>query len=188
MILGSIVRGGEITEIIGRLSSGRTSLLMSVLQRVTCTGAATALVDTDDAFDAVSAARAGVVLDRVLWVRCGGRRDLALRAADLLVRCPGFAVVALDLGELVPRVPLTAAFRLRLAARRSRVALVVVSSRRIVGAGAALAVETVQTGVDWTGPARAVTRLGGVHARISVVRDRATAMRATTEVQWGACA
>ena len=64
MVLGSIARVGEITEIVGRLSSGRTSLLMAVLRRATHAGAATALVDVDDAFDAVSAARAGVELDR----------------------------------------------------------------------------------------------------------------------------
>src|SRR5712691_2595531 len=121
MALGSIARVGEITEIVGRLSSGRTSLLMAVLRRATHAGAATALVDVDDA---VSAARAGVELDRLLWVRCDGRRDVALRAVDLLVRCPGFTIVGLDLGEIAPRLSLTAAFRLRLAARRSRVALV----------------------------------------------------------------
>jgi hypothetical protein len=124
------------------------------------------------------------VLDRLLWVRCGGRRDLALRATDLLVRCPGFAVVGLDLGELVPRVSLSTAFRLRLAARRSRVALVVLSSRRVAGAGAALAVETVQTGVDWTGPACAMTRLARLHARVSVVRDRATPIPSTNDIEW----
>ena len=189
MSLGSIARSGEITEIIGRLSSGRTSMLMSVLRKATRMGAATALVDADDVFDAVSAARAGVVLDRVLWVRCGGRRDLALRAADLLVRCPGFAVVGLDLGELAPRVPLSAAFRLRLAARRSRVALVVLSSRRVAGAGAALAVETMQTGVDWTGPARAVTRLARLHARVNVVRDRCAPIAPASDVSFeGTCA
>src|SRR5262249_43086311 len=132
MALGTFTREGEITEVVGRLSSGRTSLLMALLRRTTRAESAAALVDTDDAFDAMSGARAGIDLDRLLWVRCGRRRDLALRAADLLVRCPGFAVVALDLGEIAPRLSLATAFRLRLAARRSRVALVVLSSRRVV--------------------------------------------------------
>src|SRR5947207_3291402 len=116
MMLDVVPRAGEITEIVGRLSSGRTSLLMAMLRRATRAGAATALVDVDDVFDAFSATRAGVGLDRLLWVRCGRRRDVALCAADLLVRCPGFAVVGLDLGELAPRLSLAAAFRLRLAA------------------------------------------------------------------------
>ena len=184
MLLGSIARAGEITEIVGRLSSGRTSLLMAVLRHATRRGAVAALVDVDDAFDAVSAVRAGVELDRLLWVRCGRRRDIALRAADLLARCPGFAIVGLDLGEIAPRLSLAAAFRLRLSARRSRVALVVLSSRRIAGAGAALAIETIQAGVDWSGPARTATRLACLRSRVSVVRDRAALPTPPTDVTW----
>jgi hypothetical protein len=180
------VRAGEITEIVGRLSSGRTSLLIAALRRATRAGAAAALVDTDDAFDVVGAARAGVALDRLLWVRCGGRRDRALRAADMLARCPGFAIVALDCGELAPRVSLASAFRLRLAVRRSGVALLVVGARRITGAGAALAVETVQAGVDWTGPARAATRLAALRARVSVVRTREAVPPPPFDVSWQA--
>src|SRR5438552_12622659 len=76
------VRRGEITEIVGRRSSGRTSLFAACLRGVTRRGAIAALVDADQTFDPVSAARAGVDLRRLLWVRCGGRPDLALRAAD----------------------------------------------------------------------------------------------------------
>ena len=184
MGIASLVRAGEITEIVGRLSSGRTSLLIAALRRATHRGAVVAVVDVDNAFDVVGAARAGVDLGRLLWVRCGGRRDHALRAVDLLARCSGFAVVALDLGELAPRMPLTAAFRLRLAVRRSGVALLVLSSRRIAGASAALAVETIQTGVDWAGPARAATRLARLRARVSVVRTRTAPTPGPMEIEW----
>jgi hypothetical protein len=184
MMLGAIARAGEITEIVGRLSSGRTSLLMAILRDATQRGAVAALVDVDEVFDAVSATRAGVELDRLLWVRCGGRRDVALRASDLLARCPGFAIVALDLGELAPRLSLAAAFRLRLAARRSRVALVVLTSRRIAGAGAALAIDPIQTGVDWTGPARTATRLACLRSRVRVLRDRAALPTPAANLTW----
>src|ERR671935_141696 len=96
----------DVVEIVGRLSSGRTSLLTVWLRDVTQAGGVAALVDADEAFDPWSAARAGVVLQRLLWVRAGGRRDAALRAADLLVRCRGIALVALDLGESPPRLSL----------------------------------------------------------------------------------
>jgi len=184
MGIETLVRAGEITEIVGRLSSGRTSLLIAALRRATRAGAAAALVDVDDAFDAVGAARAGVELGRLLWVRCGRRRDLAMRAVDLLARCPGFAVVALDLGELAPRLSLAAAFRLRLAVRRAGVALLVLSSRRIAGASATLAVETVQTGVHWAGPARAATRLACVRSRVSVVRARTAPTPRPLDLDW----
>jgi len=109
----SWIRAGTITEIVGELSSGRTSLMAACLRDVTAGGGMAALVDADGVFDPASAARAGVVLSRLLWVRCGGRRDAALRATDLLARCPGVSLVVLDAGETPPRVSLGAAFRLR---------------------------------------------------------------------------
>jgi len=168
----SMIIGGEITEIVGALSSGRTSLLVSGMRDVTRRGAVAALVDVDDAFDPVSAARAGVDLRRVLWVRCGGRRDSALRAADLLLRCPGFALVALDLGETPPRLPLTRAFRLRLSARRTGAALVILASRRVAGAAAALAVRASRCAVRWGGPGAAPTRLDRLGTMLRIVRLR----------------
>jgi|GEM_PF-813853 len=164
--------GGDITEIVGPLSSGRSSLLVAGLRDVTRAGSVAALVDVDHAFDPASAAAAGVDLRRLLWVRCGGRRRAALRAADLLARCPGFALVALDLGESPPRLPLTAAFRLRLAARRTGAALVVLASRRIAGAAAGLVLETSREAVRWGGPGAAPTRLARVETRARVVRRR----------------
>src|SRR5436190_1471453 len=90
---------GEITEIVGGLSSGRTSHLLACLGEVVGRGETAALVDTEEIFDPGSAAQAGIDLRRLLWVRCGRNREVALRAADMLVRCPGFALV-----ELVERV------------------------------------------------------------------------------------
>src|SRR5512145_488208 len=123
-----MLAGGEIIEIVGRASSGRRRMVVDCLREVTRGGDLAAVVDTDETFDPSTAARAGVDLRRVLWVRCGGRRDVALRVADLLVRCPGFAIVGLDLGERPPRIPLTVAFRLRLAVRRSGSALLILAS------------------------------------------------------------
>ena len=165
-----LFRRGEIVEIVGRLSSGRTSLLTTGLRDATRTGAVAALVDVDHAFDPVLAERAGVDLSRLLWVRCGGRRDAALRATDLLVRCPGFTLVALDLGETVPRISLTAAFRLRLVVRRANVALLILGRRRIAGSGAALALETRRAGLEWGGPGAVPTRLLGARTRVHLLR------------------
>lgn len=167
-----IVRPGEITEIVGRPSSGRTSLFAACVREVTGRGAAVAVVDADGTLDPDSMTRAGVDLDRVLWVRCGGRRQVALRALDLLARCPGFGLVGLDVGELVPGLSLTAAFRLRLVACRSSAALVIVAGRRIAGAGASLAIETVRRAVDWSGPGPAPTRLAGIRTELRVLRAR----------------
>jgi hypothetical protein len=170
-----VVPSGEVIEIVGRRSSGRTSLLLTWLAAVTGAGALAALVDADDAFDPVSAQHAGVALPRLLWVRAGGRRDVALRAADLLVRCPGFALVALDLGDSAPRLDLAQAFRLRLAVRRAGTTLVILAGRRLAGAGATLALRTTRRRVEWTGPGPRPTRLARLLTRVDVVRIRSGA-------------
>jgi hypothetical protein len=144
--------------------------MLACLRDVTGRGDTAALVDADGAFDPASAVRAGVVLSRLLWVRCGGRRTVALGALDLLARCPGFALVVLDAGETPPRVTLGAAFRLRQAARRAGVAVLLVGRRRVAGAGATLAVRTRRDALAWAGSRRAPTRLAGMSTRVYVVR------------------
>jgi len=168
----SWLQRGKVTEIVGPLSSGRTSLLVAALRDVTAAGGAAALVDADATFDPACAARAGVALERVLWVRCGGRREAAVAALDLLARCPGFALVALDAGESPPRLSLTQAFRLRQAARRADVAVVLVGRQRVAGAGAALAVRTRREALAWAGPRRRPTRLVGMRTALQVLRKQ----------------
>jgi len=183
----SWIREGTITEIVGELSSGRTSLMTACLRDVTATGGIAALVDADGAFDPASAARAGVVLSRLLWVRCGGRRAAALAATDLLTRCPGFALVALDAGETPPRVSLGAAFRLRQAARRAGVALLLVGRRRVAGAGATLALRTRRDTLAWAGSRRAPTRLVGMSTCVQIIRNQGASSpppETLAEPQW----
>ena len=179
-----LLEEGEITEIVGRLSSGRTSLLIRCLRDITACGGIGALIDTHDVFDAASAARGGVDLHRLLWVRCGGRRAVAMRAADLLVRCPGFALIAVDFGEIAPHLTLSGAYRWKLAARRHGVALVVLGARRLAGPGAALAVETVRRGLEWTGPPAMPRRLARMAVGMRVLRCRGAALPAGEQVQW----
>ncbi|HXH83001.1 MAG TPA: hypothetical protein VNN07_08750, partial [Candidatus Tectomicrobia bacterium] len=119
-----LLRQGAMAEIVGPPCSGRTSLLLRCLAAATRRGGVAALVDVDHALDPDSAARAGVPLSRLLWVRCEGRLRAALRAVDLLVRCPGFALVALDAGDRAARLDLAEAYRLRFAVRRAGTALV----------------------------------------------------------------
>jgi len=181
-----LLRQGAITEIVGPLGAGRTSLLVRCLHDVTRAGGVAALVDADGAFDPVSAVAAGVDLARVLWVGCAGRRDSALRAADLLIRCPGFTLVVLDVGESPPRLPLGAAFRWRLAARRAGVAVVVVGCRRLFGAGAALVLRADRCDLAWAGPARTPTRLAGMRTRLTVLRDPRAPAPAERWISWTA--
>src|SRR5947209_3862658 len=62
---------GCLTEICGPASSGRTSVLHSLLAECMRRDEICALVDASDAFDPQSATNVGVDLARLLWVRCG---------------------------------------------------------------------------------------------------------------------
>jgi hypothetical protein len=123
---------GQMSEIVGSRSSGRTSLLMAVLAAATSRGEMVALVDTFDLFDPESAAAAGIDLQRMLWVRgepcapafpqmaarlAGADRAIAraLKAANLILQAGVFGVMALDLADAPPqalrRVPQTSWLR-----------------------------------------------------------------------------
>ena len=72
-LAGGLPRGC-LSEICGPASSGRTSVLLAALAAATRREEVCALVDTTDALDAVSAAAAGVELEKLLWMRCAGPR------------------------------------------------------------------------------------------------------------------
>ncbi|MBI2678950.1 MAG: hypothetical protein HYX28_09225 [Candidatus Koribacter versatilis] len=127
---GGIPRGA-LSEFTGPASSGRTSLLLSLLAQVTARHEFCALLDATGSFDPASAEIAGVDLARLLWVKCSAgvppavsvasrRRGVAedipgtckmpalrplercLRVADLLLMNGGFGLIALDLGDVSP--------------------------------------------------------------------------------------
>jgi hypothetical protein len=119
-----------LTEICGRESTGRTALVFALLSQATQRGECCAWIDTGGAFDPVSAVEAGVDLDRVLWVNCGGNAQHALKSTDLLIQAGGFGLVVLDMADtadaIVRRISLASWFRLRQAAERTGAALVAV--------------------------------------------------------------
>ncbi len=114
--LGGGVPRGQLSELTGARSSGRTSLLLAIMAAATARGELAALIDTFDMFDPQSAVAAGVDLERVLWVRgdactpafpalasrqAGPDRAIerALKAFNLVLQAGGFGVVALDLAD-----------------------------------------------------------------------------------------
>lgn len=60
---------GQLSEVVGPASSGRTSLVWQWMAAATRRGDTVALIDTFDRFDPASAVACGIVLERVLWVR-----------------------------------------------------------------------------------------------------------------------
>ena len=60
---------GQLSEIAGPRSSGRTTLLLQMMAAATRRGELVALVDTFDRLDVASAEAAGADCSRVLWIR-----------------------------------------------------------------------------------------------------------------------
>ena len=98
-LTGGLPRGG-ITEIFGPASSGRTSLMFSLLAYATTHEETCAVVDTNNVFAPTAASAAGIDFDRLLWIRCAANLEHAFKATDLLLHAGGFGLVILDLGDV----------------------------------------------------------------------------------------
>jgi hypothetical protein len=70
-LLGGGFPVGAVSELTGAECSGRTSVALSLVARLTCTDKVCAWIDVSNSFDPISAASFGVNLKRLLWVRCG---------------------------------------------------------------------------------------------------------------------
>jgi len=68
---GGIPRGC-LTEIYGPASSGKTTVLIATFAAATQRDEPCVLIDATDSFDPVSGSSAGLDLNKLLWVRCGG--------------------------------------------------------------------------------------------------------------------
>jgi len=167
---------GAVTEIYGPPSSGRTTLLLSALAQATAREEVCALVDLDDAFDPTSAAAAGVALNRLLWIRCGGKPDHALKVTDLLLQGGGFGMVAMDLGNTPPetarRIPPASWFRFRHAIQNTHSVLLVVEQGPYARSCAAQSLEMRRETVVWSGTADCSQLLRGMRLQVEQHKPR----------------
>src|SRR5437867_1989821 len=100
-LLGGGLPRGQVSEVHGPPSAGRTSLVLSLAARITRAGALAGWVDPRDRFDPATAAAAGMDVARLLWLRGkqGQPRALpeAVSATGTLVGSGLFDLVVLDL-------------------------------------------------------------------------------------------
>ena len=152
-LVGGIPRA-SLTEVYGPPSSGRTSLIQSILRATTQAGMYCACVDTPDTFDPHTAATAGVNLAQLLWVRCRRQPEHALKAADLLLQAGGFSLLILDLSgqpaRVTNRIPVATWFRLRNGAEQSGTTLIVTSETSNTGSCTKLQLATRRHQVLWS--------------------------------------
>jgi hypothetical protein len=178
VLTGGLPRGA-LSEFSGPASSGRTGAMMAALAGATQREEVCALVDASDSFDPVSAAAAGVNLDRLLWVRCNEATGVQLRkkhsklgtqasasfafsnaleqvlkVTDLLLQGGGFGMVVLDLGDIpvesARRIPLTAWFRFRRAVEPTATVLLLVEQEPCARTCASLLVRLQSVSISTT--------------------------------------
>jgi hypothetical protein len=134
---------GQVSEIVGPASAGRTLVAVSSLAAATRRGELAALVDAADTFDPPSAAAVAVAWSHLLWIRGApathGRAthevadrivDRSIKAASLVLSAGGFGFVVLDLADVpaiaLRRVPFTTWLRMqRMVEGRDTVVLLV---------------------------------------------------------------
>ena len=92
-LLGGGLPRGHLSEVAGPRSTGRTSVLCTLLAATTARGELAALVDTLDAFDPASGGAAGIDLSRLLWIRGSPGLTLGAIARGVSERGRGLASI-----------------------------------------------------------------------------------------------
>lgn len=156
--LGGGFPRGQLSELVGPRSSGRTSLMLRMMSAAAARGELVALVDALDRFDVPSAAAAGLDLARLLWIRghvvsshglCRDSNQRALeqavKALTLVLQAGHFGLVAFDVAEAPPdairRLPFTTWLRLQRMVEGSQTTCVLVGRERLARSSAGLTVE-----------------------------------------------
>jgi recombination protein RecA len=182
--VGGIPKSG-LTQICAPagVSTGRTTLLLSVMQKVTRREESCALVDASDCFDPASAEAAGVDMSRLLWVRCGTGKGMpsleqAFRASDIIVQNGGFGLITVDLGNieerLVRKVPLSTWFRFARVVEKMPTALVFLLSHPAAQSCSALTLHCTVKESLWHGCKKVshANFLSGLECEFEIGRSR----------------
>jgi hypothetical protein len=177
---------GQLSEIAGPRSSGRSTLLLQLLAAASRRGEITALVDTFDRLDVASAGAAGLDLDRLLWVRGADHSagsagqvdqavDRALKALNLVLQAGGFACVAIDLADVpraaLERIPFTTWLRVQRIIEGSDTACVLVTPQPLARSAGGLTL-ALTARARWTGDADRSRHLTGADLAARIVSPR----------------
>ena len=169
--LGGGFPRGQLSEVVGTRSSGRTSVMLQTVAAATGRGELVALVDALDMFDVESAAAAGVDLDRLLWIRGhvvsnpGLCRDTnqraleqAIRAFTLVLQAGNFGLVIFDAAEApaeaIRRLPFTTWLRLQRMVEGSQTMCLLVGGEPMARSSAGLTLRLRHEGMRPPSPLR----------------------------------
>ena len=147
---------GTLVEIAG--GSGKTSLALSLLSKLSVAGEICAVVDSGNGFDPCTASLAGVELENLLWVQCGGNMEKSFMAADYLVQAKGFGAIWLNLNGLPQRllrmVPKTYWYRYRTRIKETPTILLVTAEEPVTGSASQQSFMFSRERAVWSGSGR----------------------------------
>lgn len=195
LLFGGLPRG-QVSEIHGPASSGRTGIALAVAARSTRAGALAAWVDPQDRLDPRSASDAGVELGRLLWLRGaasareprsshggtrtrspdGGPRPLlaAISAVGTLLGSGLFELVVVDLGGIgrsgLQRLPGATWIRLQRMVESQPGALLVVADAHVAHGPAGVSLALRGAGASWSGDPGPGRLLRGLTAEVKAGR------------------
>jgi hypothetical protein len=184
------VSRGQLSEIHGPLSSGRTGVALSLAARSTGSGALAAWIDPLDRLDPASAVSAGVELGRLLWLRgdpeVRGRALLrAVAAAGTLVDSGVFELVVLDVAGYTPselqRLPGATWLRLQRSLEDTACCAMLLAASHLAHGPRGVSLALQPKGPQWSGrpgPGRLLQGLEAEARRTGGTRRAALELRA----------
>ena len=192
LLFGGLPRG-QVSEIHGPASSGRTGIALAVAARATRAGSLAAWVDPQDRLDPRSAADAGVDLGRLLWLRgaVSAREPRPLLAAvsavGTLLGSGLFELVVVDLGGIdrsgLQRLPGATWIRLQRMIESQPGTLLVVADAHVAHGPAGVSLALRGAGVSWSGVPGPGRLLRGLTAEVKAghqaLRGTAVELRAS---------
>lgn len=153
-LTGGLIKGG-ICEITGEDGAGKRGLALSLMAAAGARNGLCAMVDGTNGFDPVSAQVNGAVLEKTLWIRCGGDITKAIMSAEHLVQSRLFELIWLDLGcfseETLNRLPGSYWYRFKVGLQGSRTTLVVTLRESKVRSAAHQTLRLSAESVGWRG-------------------------------------
>lgn len=171
---------GQVSEILGPASSGRTGLALALLAHATRRGALAAWVDPADRLDPGSAAAAGVDLKRLLWLRGdtrapGGRAVAdAVSAVGTLLVSGLFEAVVLDLAGVPASdrrsLPGATWIRLQRSVEATTAALVLLGDAHVARGPGGVTLALAAGRPSWSGPRGPGRLLRGLGVAAGAVR------------------
>lgn len=179
LLYGGLPRG-QVSEIHGPASSGRTGIALAVAARSTRAGALAAWVDPQDRLDPRSAADAGVALGRLLWLRgAASAREpqpllAAISAVGTLLGSGLFELVVVDLGGIgrsgLQRLPGATWIRLQRMVESQPGTLLVVADAHVAHGPAGVSLALRGAGASWSGDPGPGRLLRGLTAEVKAGR------------------